>query len=67
VGESDHDAVHGVISQKMILFITTAVKASNPTMKSIGQIKQIPTYSYFPEDTARAIVFREMHFVSSDI
>jgi hypothetical protein len=24
-------ALHGVISQKMILFITTAVKTSNPT------------------------------------
>jgi hypothetical protein len=25
------DGLHGVISQKMILFITTAVKTSNPT------------------------------------
>jgi hypothetical protein len=26
------NGLHGVISQKLILFITTAVKASNPTM-----------------------------------
>jgi hypothetical protein len=26
-----HNGLHGVISQKMILFITTAVKTSNPT------------------------------------
>jgi hypothetical protein len=28
--------LHGVISQKMILFITTAVKTSNPTYLNLG-------------------------------
>jgi hypothetical protein len=30
------NVLHGVISQKMILFITTAVKTSNPTYCNVG-------------------------------
>jgi hypothetical protein len=37
------NGLHGVIYQKMILFITTAVKTSNPTNgnKSVGYSGQI--------------------------
>jgi hypothetical protein len=30
-----HNGLHGVISQKMILFITTAVKTSNPKQQGV--------------------------------
>jgi hypothetical protein len=30
------NGLHGVISQKMILFITTAVKTSNPTVSKFS-------------------------------
>jgi hypothetical protein len=32
----DFNGLHGVISQKMVLFITTAVRASNPTSSERG-------------------------------
>jgi hypothetical protein len=31
------NGLHGVISQKIILFINTAVKTSNPTINAIGR------------------------------
>jgi hypothetical protein len=35
---------HGVISQKMILFINTAVKTSNPTERCIYTVTRQPTH-----------------------
>jgi hypothetical protein len=37
------DGLHGVISQKLVLFITTAVKTSNPIYCSIFRV-------LYPED-----------------
>jgi hypothetical protein len=36
-----HNGLHGVISQRMILFITTAVKISNPTYFRISSIGRL--------------------------
>jgi hypothetical protein len=40
------NGLHGVISQKIILFITTAVKTSNPTFQNIGSAElRVPLIS----------------------
>jgi hypothetical protein len=43
------NGLHGVISQKMVLFMTTAVKTSNPTNHNICSLsfKQVESGTYF--------------------
>jgi hypothetical protein len=42
-GKQTFDGLHGVISQKIELFITTAVRTSNPTQgSSIGRVLIVP-------------------------
>jgi hypothetical protein len=52
------NALHGVISQKIVLFITTAVRTSNPTYEDI--LQQVERISY-------QVVFRMSHEFYADL